>query len=101
MKVPKCLLMNYPALDLNNDIFTPSLLYSFNEYLLNFGMLVLCFKCYMEDDDNPKIDYLLSPICTPDEILKKYPKVYILICEKDPLHDGGMKFGLRFLKLKK
>lgn len=44
---------------------------------------------------------MLNPLVTPDEILKKFPKVYLLICEKDPLHDGGLKYGLNLIKLKK
>lgn len=50
-------------------------------------MLLLCEKCYISDDDNPEKDFMLSPIATPSHLLKKFPKTYILVCEKDPLHD--------------
>jgi len=33
----------------------------------------------------------------PESILKFFPKTYIMISELDPLHDGGLLFGLRLL----
>jgi hypothetical protein len=44
---------------------------------------------------------MLNPLITPDHLLKEFPLINLLICEKDPLHDGGLKFAMRFIKLKK
>ena len=90
MKTPKIVLMQYPALNMDFDQFSPSLLYSFDEYLLNFAMLLLVKKCLLDINDDATKNFMLSPVYCPDEILKKFPKSYILISEKDPLHDGGM-----------
>ena len=51
------------------DQFSPSLLYSFDEYLLNFAMLLLVKKCLMDVDDNALINFMISPVFCPDEIL--------------------------------
>ena len=42
---------------------------------------------------------MISPLLTPNEILKKYPPIELLICEKDPLHDGALKLGLKLAKI--
>ena len=82
------------------DQFSPSLLYSFNDHLLNFAMLLLVRKCVFSEYHDPKKNFFLSPIIGPEDILKKFPKTYIMICELDPLHDGGLIFALRLLKSK-
>lgn len=53
----------------------------------------------MEKNDDPETDYMLSPVLTPIEIMKKYPPLELLICEKDPLHDGALKLGLKLAKI--
>ncbi len=60
-------------------------------------MMLLCQRCYVEQDDQPKNDFMLNPYVTPKELLLMFPKIYFLICEKDPLHDGSLKLGLKFL----
>lgn len=101
MATPNALMLCYPALNMNINTFTPSFLYSFNDYLLNFGMLLLVQQCLLDENDDAKKNFMLSPVYTPDEILDKFPKTYIMICQKDPLHDGGITFAHRLLKLKK
>ena len=63
-----------------------------NDFILNISMLQLCAKCYLEPQDNASRDFMISPLFTPDDILAQYPPAYMLICEKDPLHDDAVRF---------
>lgn len=68
-----------------------------NDFLLNFSMLLLSAKCYLDKNDDPSKDFMISPLFTPPEILKTYPSTYLLICEKDPLHDDAIRFVHRMM----
>ena len=35
---------------------------------------------------------------TPSKLIKKYPKVDIFVCSKDPLHDDGIRFGHKLIE---
>lgn len=59
------------------DQFSPSLLYSFNDHLLNFGMLLLVIKCVFTEEHDLKNNFFISPVNAPDFILKNFPKTYI------------------------
>lgn len=37
-------------------------------------------------------DYFLSPLLTPDEILAKFPRVFLICGENDPFVDGKMQW---------
>lgn len=63
-----------------------------NDFILNMSMLLLCCKCYIDKDDEPSKDFMISPLFTPPQILEQYPNAYMLICEKDPLHDDAVRF---------
>lgn len=93
MSVPKALVVCYPVMNMNIKSFTPSYLYSFNDYLLNFGMLLLVLQCIMDHEDNAQVNFMLSPVYCPNEVLVHFPKTYISVCQKDPLHDGGVIFA--------
>lgn len=41
---------------------------------------------------------LVSPVTTPDHILKKYPPTRFILSGQDPLRDGGMRLMLRIKK---
>ena len=79
------------------DTFTPSFLYSMHDHLLNFNMLNLCAMCYIEEADDTKRDFMINTLQTPVEILKEYPKTYLLVCELDPLHDDAFRFVHKFM----
>lgn len=84
-------------MSLDPDMFSPSLLYSLNDYVLHLALIMMACKFYLEPDDKPKKDFMISPLYSPDEILKKYPRCVLLICERDPLHDDGIRFFLKML----
>lgn len=82
---------------LDPEMFSPSLLYSINDYILPLTLVMMACKLYLESDDRPKEDFMISPLYTPDEILQRYPRSVLLICEKDPIHDDGIRFFLKML----
>lgn len=64
LRKPDAIFLIYPALNLDEKAFTPSLLYTLNDYILPHTYLKLCAKAYCQKYSNPA-DYLLSPILTP------------------------------------
>lgn len=75
---PCAVLAFYPALNLLMENFTPSLMYSLEDPLLSFEFLFLCLRSYVPGSEfKPGKDYLISPIFTPDDVLKFYPPVRI------------------------
>jgi len=58
-------------------------------------------KYYLSNESDAKTDAYISPITTPDWILKEYPETILGIAEYDPLRDDTFRFGLRMLKLGK
>lgn len=76
----------YPALNLDDKAFTPSLLFTLNDYILPHTVLKLCAKAYLQKYEN-KRDYLLSPIYAPSEILCRFPFTRIYVGSKDPFSD--------------
>jgi hormone-sensitive lipase len=65
----------YPALNLNFNTYTPSLLTALNDMILPHTFLKLCLKAYLKDPKyNPEEDPYVSPILTSSEVLAKYPK---------------------------
>jgi len=60
------------------------------------NMYMLCLRSYLEPDDDHKSDFMISTIKTPLEILGQYPKIRMIICEYDPIHDDNLRFVHRF-----
>lgn len=67
------------------------------DHILHLSMVLMVCRFYLEKDDKPTRDFMISPLYTPDHILKEFPKTYLLICEKDPMHDDCVRFFLRML----
>ena len=47
------------------------------------------------------MNFIFSPILTPKELLRKFPKVDIFVCSKDPLHDDAIRFGHKLIEEKR
>lgn len=92
-RVPDLLMLVYPATNLNENRFTPSLLNSFNERLLYFTILEKCLTHYIDGSFNPQKDWMLSPGLTPDLILSKYPRTEVFCGEFDPLFDDSYRLS--------
>jgi hypothetical protein len=68
--MPKGLVLNYPALNLDTTVFTPSFLNTFNDLIVPYAFLEICLNFYLKDARaNPKKDPLISPIIIPDHVL--------------------------------
>ena len=77
--------------------FTPSILHALQDYLLSLPLLMMITRFYLEDDDEPDRDFMASPYFTPKELIEHYPKIYLLIAERDPLHDDSIRYLCKLL----
>ena len=96
MPLPTGLVLAYPVMSLKMDLFTPSYLHALYDYILNFNVLQLCKKCYLEDDDDEG-DFMVSPLFTPPALLGRFPPTHLFVCDMDPLHDDAMRFAARMM----
>jgi len=102
VRLPDGLLLSYPALSLNTQVFTPSFLNTFTCIIVTYAFLDMCLKFYMKDPRcDPTKDPFLSPLLMPDEILKKLPPMRILCGEDDCLKDDAVRFLYRTLRVGK
>lgn len=102
-KVPNGIYLLYPALNLNRYFFTPSILCSLDDPILNTAFLDFCIKAYDPTAQAHK-DFLLSPYIAPDEMFVKdgaviFPPTRMLIPGGDPLRDSSLLFMIRLAKL--
>ena len=88
----------YPACSLARLEFTPSLLYSIEDYLLHYSVLHGLLEMYVPADIDSAADYYTSPLKIPDAILAEYPPLHSYLCERDPLRDNGIRMLLRLIK---
>ena len=62
---PEGLVLVYPALNLNFNNYTPSLIHALNDMILPHTFLKICLNAYMKDVVlNPETNQYLSPINT-------------------------------------
>lgn len=85
----------------NKDYFTPSLLYSLDDYLLNYSLLKMVLAYYLQGYKGGGSDYYLSPTVTPDWILKHFPRTEVFVADRDPLRDDTLRFCAKMLRLGK
>lgn len=94
---PSGLVLAYPALKLDKDSCSPSLLHALEDLLVPHTFLKLCLESYLNgiiDISNP----LISPSFIEDEILEKLPVTRIMVGTEDPLHDECFRFTERLLE---
>lgn len=94
-RVPDCLILAYPALDLSTERFYPSYLLGINDFMLNLIMIKIFQDAYLHEKWDPENDPLLSPFVIPDDVLERFPKIRILSASCDPLRDQAIKFTNR------
>ena len=93
LPLPTGLVLVYPALNLDFNNYTPSLLTALNDMILSHTFLKICMKAYLKDERyKAEEDPFISPLLTPNWILEKYPKTEILVGNKDPFHDDCCRF---------
>lgn len=93
LRKPEGIVLVYPVLNLSLQQYSPSLTNALNDFMLPHTLLKLCMKAYLINtpDIDPK-DYHLSPLFTPNNYLKEYPKTRIFVGSKDPFHDDACRF---------
>ena len=71
-----------------------------DDRVLSPEMLRAMIILYLGDNIRPDFstEYLLSPIRAPEELLRNFPKVYMLTGERDPLSDDTVLFAGRLLE---
>lgn len=116
--IPKGILSIY-GLFLSNYATIPSRMLGIFDIFLTYSMTVRIFKTYAgffrkreivkngkiplspenEFDDKIPKNHLMSPIWTPDEILRQLPKIRLLTTEFDPLLDENIEMAKKLSAL--
>ena len=95
---PDFVLVNYCVLNANYLNFSPSMMYSAHDVVLNKTFISQGIEFAIEKSKkNDPIDCYLSPFYTPDCILEKYPKITFGVCGLDPFCDSCFIFASRLL----
>lgn len=101
LRIPDGIIVAYPPLDLTKSS-TPSRVFFANDVLLPYYFLEVCLNAYVTEDSDPMLDYYLSPLFAPDELLKKLPDNIVFLCAGfDPLLDDTTRFIRRLDALEK
>lgn len=71
-----------------------SMISYFNDRILSPELLRGMVIMYVGEENRPDLatDFLLSPLRAPEELLREFPKVYMLTGERDPLCDDTAIF---------
>ena len=79
-----------------------SMISYFNDRVLTPEMERAMIILYIGPHNHPDFstDYLLSPLLAPEELLAKFPKVYFMTGERDPLVDDTVLFAGRLRQAK-
>lgn len=82
---------------LNTRLQLTSMISYFNDRVLSPEMLRGMIMLYIPPDMRPDFttDIYLSPLRAPEDMLAKFPKVYMLCGDKDPLTDDTLIFAGR------
>lgn len=97
---PNAIVLTYPATYLQFSA-SPARVVSLLDPLLNFKLLELCGLEYylnpqcMHARNNAQRNAFISPCIVPDEILKKFPKMYVNVGALDPLFDDSVYLAKR------
>mmetsp|Transcript_9943 Transcript_9943/g.11166 ORF Transcript_9943/g.11166 Transcript_9943/m.11166 type:complete len:172 (-) Transcript_9943:6-521(-) len=96
--IPDGLHLIYPAIVVSKTHFAPSYLLCLDDSVLSMSFLALVLECYVSKDFDNHSHYLLSPLFTPMEMLKQYPRIRMSIAGLDPLRDDAINFTSRLAK---
>jgi len=65
-------------------MFSPSMLLQIDDELVSIAFLNLCITNYLNQEADPEVDCLISPLTIPSILLEKYPPVRFHIAGIDP-----------------
>ena len=88
VRLPTGLLLNFPAINMWKEAYTPSFLMSLDDVIMHHTFLKLCHDCYIKDPllDTQQNQYL-SPLFVSSSILTHFPPTRIVVGSRDPLID--------------
>jgi acetyl esterase/lipase len=86
-----------PPRQLNTNIKMSSMISQLHDRVLPPELLRAMILLYIGEQHKPDLttDYLLSPLLAPESVLQRFPKVYMLCGEQDPLADDTFLFAGR------
>ncbi|KAI9737290.1 MAG: hypothetical protein M1818_005823 [Claussenomyces sp. TS43310] len=93
---------SHHAEPLRTRLAMSSMISYFNDRILTPEMMRAMIILYIGPHNRPDFsqDYLLSPVLAPDTLLARFPKVYFLTGERDPLVDDTVIFAGRLRRAK-
>lgn len=88
VRLPDGLLLNFPALNMWKEAYTPSFLLSLDDVIMHHTFLKLCHDCYIKDPLlDTKENHYLSPLFASSKLLSQFPPTRIMVGTRDPLLD--------------
>jgi len=93
---------SYHPVPLQTRLAMSSMISYFNDRILSPEMMRSMIILYIGPHARPDFsrDYLLSPILAPDSLLEKFPKIYFLTGERDPMVDDTVIFAGKLRRAK-
>lgn len=93
---------SHQAQPMQTRLAMSSMISYFNDRILTPEMMRAMIILYIGPHNRPDFsrDYLLSPVLAPDTLLARFPKVYFLTGERDPLVDDTAIFAGRLRRAK-
>ena len=94
--------VSYHAQPMKTRLATSSMISYFNDRVLTPEMMRAMIILYIGPHNRPDFtqDYLLSPVLAPEALLAKFPKVFFMTGERDPLVDDTVIFAGRLRRAK-
>ena len=96
-RVPDGLLLLYPGINMDRNIFSSSFLVSLENGILSFPLYKVIADAYLKNGytvTNP----LVSPLCCSEEILSRFPRTELMLTENDPLCYDNYRFAEKLLR---
>lgn len=88
VRLPDGLLLNFPALNMWKEAYTPSFLLSLDDVIMHHTFLKLCHDCYIRDSLlDTRENHYLSPLFASASVLRQFPPTRIMVGSRDPLLD--------------
>lgn len=88
IKLPKAIILAYPALKLSLKRMNLSYINSLSDPILEYNLLKFCLVSYTGECD--EFNQFLSPLFMSDKIMKLLPPVRIICGSSDPLRDDSI-----------
>jgi acetyl esterase/lipase len=94
---PTTAILVQPPRQLKTNIKMSSMISQLHDRVLPPELLRAMILLYIGEQHKPDLttDYLLSPLLAPESVLQRFPKVYMLCGEQDPLADDTFLFAGR------